>query len=148
MSRIDSISKALETEHAFDMSNGRAINVAEATNTVNEINKTANETTEYRDEDLEEVKANTKRLISMGMDLAEDMCEIVRISESPKAFDSAGAFLKSLAVLNEKLLNMGSNNNKNTSTNNQSTSASTNIQQNNYYAASPNDVFEKIRNKK
>lgn len=146
MSRIDSISKALETEHAFDMSNGRAINVAEATNTVNEINKIANETTEYKDEDLEEVKANTKRLISMGMDLAEDMCEIVRISESPKAFDSAGAFLKSLAVLNEKLLNMGNNNNK--PTNNQSTPASTNIQQNNYYTASPNDVFEKIRNKK
>ena len=52
------------------------------------------------------VKENIRELIDKSMDMADELIEIVRISESPKSFDSAANFLRAIAELNEKLLDV------------------------------------------
>ncbi len=120
MSRIDSISKALETEYGYDLSSGKFINVSEEAEvniveaeSVQELMPVNNgpvqlvvgKTQEHID-DEDSVKRNMRELIAKGMELAEDMFEFVRISESPKSFEPAAAYLKTLAELNEKLLDV------------------------------------------
>ena len=60
--------------------------------------------TEEHIQDETNVKRNLRNLIEKGMDLADDMIETVRISESPKAFEPASIFLKTLVELNESKL--------------------------------------------
>lgn len=130
MGKIDSISRALETEHGIDLSTGKIVNVVEHleknelsvfdsidepedivdVSPVHEVvqstgNDIDQDEVEYR-KDEDRVKRNLRDLIEKGMDIADEMLEIVRISETPKAFDPAANFLKTIAELNEKLLDV------------------------------------------
>lgn len=134
MGKIDSISRALETEHGIDLSTGKIVNVVEhlekkelsvfdnidkeidkekevelindtKSYEVSTINDNDRDEAEYR-KDEDQVKRNLRDLIEKGMDIADEMLEIVRISETPKAFDPAANFLKTIAELNEKLLDV------------------------------------------
>ena len=121
MSKIDSISRALDTEHAFDLSTGQFINTNDNT-AISVIPTVVHQPTVYKDtskeeddetaeddeyiSDLSDVKDNLRELISKSMDMADEMFEIVRISETPKAFESASSFLKTIAELNERLLDV------------------------------------------
>lgn len=140
MGKIDSISQALETEHGFDLSTGKIVNVVNhhnmsgtdllpaeldedtqvdeyeeygepddllpvpaATNAVAEP-LSAEEIEYKKDEKL--VKKNIRELIDKSMDIADEMFEIVRMAESPKAFEPAANFLRMIVELNEKLLDV------------------------------------------
>lgn len=131
MGKIDSISQALQTEHGIDLSTGKYVLVDDhnmedpvllpeeiiehvtgelvqsnsEVQQVDQVEQTSNKTVEHI-QDEENVKRNIRELIRKGMDLADDMFEIVRISESPKAFEPASAYLKTLVELNEKLLDI------------------------------------------
>lgn len=134
MGKIDSISQALQTEHGIDLSTGKYVLVddhnmedpvllpkeiveqvtGELVNSspeiqqiqqVDQVEQSSNKTVEHI-QDEENVKRNIRELIRKGMDLADDMFEIVRVSESPKAFEPASAYLKTLVELNEKLLDI------------------------------------------
>lgn len=136
MSRIDSISKALEAEHGIDLSSGKIVKVDsyQEENVIEEaqvfpienINNSTNiididddsqenivdeESAEYK-EDEELVKNNIRELIRKSMDLADDMFEIVRISESAKSFEPASSYLKTIVEMNEKLLDIHERKNK------------------------------------
>lgn len=142
MGKIDSISQALETEHGFDLSTGKIVNVVNhhnmsgtdllpaeldedtqideyeeygepddllpvpaATNAVAVAEPLSAEEIEYKkDEKL--VKKNIRELIDKSMDIADEMFEIVRMAESPKAFEPAANFLRMIVELNEKLLDV------------------------------------------
>lgn len=152
MGRIDTISEALETEHGFDLSTGKIVNVDEhkkakeivmtPADILNALDDDTGELGVFGDDDDEEnleentevvlstvniptvqkeeldqsdidynqdeslVKENLKALIEKSMDMADEMIEIVRISETPKAFDSAANFIRAVAELNEKLLDI------------------------------------------
>ena len=134
MGKIDSISQALQTEHGIDLSTGKYVLVddhnmedpvllpkeiveqvtGELVNSnpemqqiqqADQVEQSSNKTVEHI-QDEENVKRNIRELIRKGMDLADDMFEIVRVSESPKAFEPASAYLKTLVELNEKLLDI------------------------------------------
>ena len=79
------------------------------------INENAieDERSEEYNQDEDNVKRNIRELIQKGMDLADDMFEIVRVSESAKSFEPASAYLKTLVELNEKLLDIHDRRNKN-----------------------------------
>lgn len=128
MGKIDSISKALQTEYGIDLSNGKPVlnndhNMEEKTllpeevietivednciatieeNKIAEYDPTQKSVEEISDEDR--VKRNIRELIEKSMDLSDDLFETVRIAESPKAYEPAAVFLKTLVELNEKLL--------------------------------------------
>lgn len=149
MGRIDSISQALETEHGFDLSTGKIVNVEDHHNMtektllpsdvlkqLDEDDDGSSELVVYGDpedddkdkdekknelvvaqideDEVDEeckkdealVKENIRELIDKSMDMADELIEIVRISESPKSFDSAANFLRAIAELNEKLLDV------------------------------------------
>lgn len=129
MGKIDSISRALQTEHGIDLSTGKIVKLNDINMEekepllpveVNEISsmeviekeddviKEQNnlDKTEEHIQDETNVKRNLRNLIEKGMDLADDMIETVRISESPKAFEPASIFLKTLVELNESLLDI------------------------------------------
>ena len=82
------------------------------------INENAieDERSEEYNQDEDNVKRNIRELIQKGMDLADDMFEIVRVSESAKSFEPASAYLKTLVELNEKLLDIHDRRNKNKKT--------------------------------
>ena len=69
-------------------------------------NTIEDERSEEYNQDEDNVKRNIRELIQKGMDLADDMFEIVRVSESAKSFEPASAYLKTLVELNEKLLDI------------------------------------------
>ena len=79
------------------------------------INENAieDERSEEYNQDEDNVKRNIRELIQKGMDLADDMFEIVRVFESAKSFEPASAYLKTLVELNEKLLDIHDRRNKN-----------------------------------
>ena len=79
---------------------------------INERNIEDERSEEYN-QDEDNVKRNIRELIQKGMDLADDMFEIVRVSESAKSFEPASAYLKTLVELNEKLLDIHDRRNKN-----------------------------------
>lgn len=137
MGKIDSISQALETEHGFDLSTGKIVNVvnhhniSESTLLPDNIDDTeVDEYEEYIDpedeprnelvpvneplsadeiefkKDEKKVKENIRELIDKSMDIADEMFEIVRMAESPKAFEPAANFLRMIVELNEKLLDV------------------------------------------
>ena len=76
-------------------------------------NTIEDERSEEYNQDEDNVKRNIRELIQKGMDLADDMFEIVRVSESAKSFEPASAYLKTLVELNEKLLDIHDRRNKN-----------------------------------
>ena len=76
-------------------------------------NTVEDERSEEYNQDEDNVKRNIRELIQKGMDLADDMFEIVRVSESAKSFEPASAYLKTLVELNEKLLDIHDRRNKN-----------------------------------
>lgn len=82
------------------------------TQSINERNIEDERSEEYN-QDEDNVKRNIRELIQKGMDLADDMFEIVRVSESAKSFEPASAYLKTLVELNEKLLDIHDRRNKN-----------------------------------
>lgn len=82
---------------------------------INESNIEDERSEEYN-QDEDNVKRNIRELIQKGMDLADDMFEIVRVSESAKSFEPASAYLKTLVELNEKLLDIHDRRNKNKKT--------------------------------
>ena len=125
MGKIDSISRALQTEHGIDLSTGKIVKINDNTMEdkepllpleVREIESHQVETVGTENSDLDKteehvndeanVKRNLRNLIEKAMDLADDMIETVRISESPKAFEPASIYLKTLIELNESLLNV------------------------------------------
>ena len=79
-------------------------------------NTIEDERSEEYNQDEDNVKRNIRELIQKGMDLADDMFEIVRVSESAKSFEPASAYLKTLVELNEKLLDIHDRRNKNKKT--------------------------------
>jgi hypothetical protein len=90
-----------------------------------------------------------RELIRKGMDIADDMLEIVRISDSPKAFEPASLFLKTIVELNEKLIDIherkrkiknGAPNKKKE----ESQVITQNIQQNNI-SCSPLDLLQTVK---
>lgn len=150
MGKIDSISKALNSEHGIDLSTGKFIKVENhhvmdikdiETGTVTKIETVVekeespvDERSEEYIQDEENVKKNIRELIAKGMDLADDMFEIVRVSESAKSFEPASAYLKTLVELNEKLLDIHERRNKikkGEDKSKGSTNVTNNVQQNN-----------------
>lgn len=134
MSKIDPISAALGTKTAFDLLTGKQVYLEDGSLVDNDTNKPAlnieaqvvdsvnqDESDDKTDDEIDEeelqdeifVKENLRTLIKGGMDLAEDMFEFVRMSENPKSFEPAAAYLKSVAELNEKLLAVYDRKNKN-----------------------------------
>ena len=79
-------------------------------------NTIEDERSEEYNQDEDNVKRNIRELIQKAMDLADDMFEIVRVSESAKSFEPASAYLKTLVELNEKLLDIHDRRNKNKKT--------------------------------
>lgn len=180
MGKIDSISQALETEHGFDLSTGKIVNVANHHN-MNEsqllpaevvsseiepyeeygepengiIVAEQEDDPEYK-KDEENVKKNIRELIDKSMDIADEMFEIVRMSESPKAFEPAANFLRTIVELNEKLLDVhdrkykrgakSSGKSKDTNTNNGSPSV-TNTQNNTIICKDPADILKMLNGK-
>ena len=160
--KIDSISKALETEHGFDLTSGKYIKVNESHNMSNELihaNKYINDEMDeiedsYSDEyekDEDNVKRNIRELIDKGMDIADEMFELVRMSESPKSFEPAANFLKTIVELNEKLLDVHERRMKREKpakgNGSGTTNNTTNVQQN-IVAMDPSKMLELIGNKK
>lgn len=179
MGRIDSISRALKTEQGVDLSTGKyvmvndhsmgdvqilpeevieltKIDVSTVNNNeltpVNPVSPLPEKTDEHI-KDEEDVKRNLRDLIQKSMDLADDMFEIVRVSESPKSFEPASAFLKTLVDLNEKLLDIHDRDRKvigksNTfrSKDDKSTAATTtNVQNNTVICADPTEILKSIK---
>lgn len=167
MGRIDSISKALETEYGFDLSNGKVVktydhNMAEPDPllpadivvesetitevvTVEEVDNSQEKTAEHLEDEIT-VKRNMRELISKGMDLADDMFEFVRISESPKAFEPAAAYLKTLVELNEKLLDVHDRGSKNKKKD-EKPIAQVNTQNNTVIYRDPASALKALKNK-
>lgn len=131
MGRIDSISKSFESEYGVDLSTGKfvkvdnyhgmenKVDVIEEIIDVSKVIPAQSSQADIEEErsaeyiiDEENVKRNIRELISKGMDLADDMFEIVRVSESAKSFEPASAYLKTLVELNEKLLDIHDRRNK------------------------------------
>lgn len=152
MGRIDSISKSFESEYGVDLSTGKFIKVDNYHGMENKVDvieeiidvskvvpsQSGQSDIEERSAeyiiDEENVKRNIRELISKGMDLADDMFEIVRVSESAKSFEPASAYLKTLVELNEKLLDIHDRRNKGKQQSKEkggSTITTNNVQQNN-----------------
>ena len=109
-----------EDINAEDITNAVATVISNAipqmqTQSINESNIEDERSEEYN-QDEDNVKRNIRELIQKGMDLADDMFEIVRVSESAKSFEPASAYLKTLVELNEKLLDIHDRRNKNKKT--------------------------------
>ena len=197
MVRIDSISQALETEHGFDLSTGKIVNVedhqnlAEKTLLPSDVLKQLDEddddgsselivygdpdedddkpkngiiTYQIDDDEVDEeckkdeslVKENIRSLIDKSMDMADDMIEIVRISESAKSFDSAANFLRAIAELNEKLLDVHDRKHKRkavkkkevgSATSSTATSTVQNTQNNTIICKDPADILKMLNGK-
>ena len=174
MGRIDSISRALNTEQGVDLSTGKFVmvndhsmgenqilpaEVIEEISTfdgnelspVNQVGPLPEKTNEHI-KDEEDVKRNLRELIQKSMDLADDMFEIVRVSESPKSFEPASAFLKTLVDLNEKLLDIHDRDRKmigksiNSRNKDEKTSSgTTNVQNNTVICADPTEILKSIK---
>lgn len=196
MGRIDSISQALETEHGFDLSTGKIVNVEDHQNLVEKTllpadvlkqlddddgsselivygdpdeddDKPKNGIIPYQidDDEVDEeckkdeslVKENIRALIDKSMDMADDMIEIVRISESAKSFDSAANFLRAIAELNEKLLDVHDRKHKRkaakkkeaggSATSSTATSTVQNTQNNTIICKDPADILKMLNSK-
>jgi hypothetical protein len=164
---IDSISLALNTEHGFNMKTGQLINANSNLPVESKDTFIVEDSDNIETEDIEEVvednyyindehredeeyaKENMRELIRKGMDIADDMLEIVRISDSPKAFEPASLFLKTIVELNEKLIDIherkrkiknGAPNKKKE----ESQVITQNIQQNNI-SCSPLDLLQTVK---
>lgn len=178
MGRIDSISRALNTEQGVDLSTGKYVmvndhsmeenqilpaEVIELTKDdisvinsnelepVNQVSPLPEKTDEHI-KDEENVKRNLRDLIQKSMDLADDMFEIVRVSESPKSFEPASAFLKTLVDLNEKLLDIHDRDRKmigksinSRNKDEKPSSGTTNVQNNTVICADPTEILKSIK---
>lgn len=178
MGRIDSISRTLNTEQGVDLSTGKYVMVNDhsmdedpilppevveltkmETVTVNDtevapVNPVSPlpEKTDEHIRDEENVKRNLRDLIQKSMDLADDMFEIVRVSESPKSFEPASAFLKTLVDLNEKLLDIHDRDRKmigktsaSKAKDEKSAGTTTNVQNNTVICADPTEILKSIK---
>lgn len=164
MGRIDPISAALESEYGMNLSTGKFIPVSgdiieaeefraidsDLGETESGVDCHVEDDSEY-DADEEYVKGNIKKLIEDGMDLVEDMTEYVRISESPRSFEPAAAYLKTLVELNEKLLDIHDRNKKRKSggkDKKENATSGNNYTQNNIIAtATPSEILKMIKGK-
>ena len=176
MGKIDSISAALKTEYGIDLSTGKhvinhdhdmndpepllpieVVEVVEEEIPVQEVAVYDNvgEKTKEEMADEERVKRNMRELIEKSMELADDMFETVRVAESPKAYEPAAAFLKTIVELNEKLLEVHDRDRKIKAGNkkDQESSGTTNNQTNNtqnntVIYATPVEMMKMIKSKK
>lgn len=57
-------------------------------------------------EDFKNAKTNIRELISIGMEVLPDMLVLIRESENNKMYESAAIFMKTLADLNVKLVDV------------------------------------------
>lgn len=154
MKKIDTISQALGTETAFNTRDGKIFNV----NTINEENNQAineekqeiqnvdSKSTEQQ-EDEDTVKRNLRTLIEKSMDLADEMFEVVRVSDSPKAYEPASAYLKTVAELNEKLLDIYDRDNKNKPKTNNGSTVNTQNNNNTIICKDPSEILKMLGKK-
>ena len=161
---IDHISRVLNTETATDLSTGKLVSVNEDGSTqqikpvvqsrsIQEANEniengTLTEKSVEQIKDESEVKNNLRELINKSMDLADDMFEVVRASENPKAFEHASAYLKTVAELNEKLLDVHDRNKPKATTGKKNEGATNNTQNNTFVVKSPQDILKLIKGEK
>lgn len=93
--KMDAISQLMGTATPVNM--GRELTTTEPESTDPDERKKA---------DFETARKNIKDIINQGMEIVPDMMNNVRLSESPKMYDSAANYLRMLSELNEKLVNI------------------------------------------
>lgn len=94
------------------------------------------------DNDYKYSKDTLYQLIEKGKDALEDMIEVARSSEHPRAYEVLSGLIKNVSDVNDKLLDL---NKKQKAMDENDKPASIENQQNNYYLSSTADIQKMLK---
>ena len=102
------VEKLIETriEKSLDLVENSPSEVVEVLNTEGSIVPAVNGSADNRDTDFQYARENMYDIIEKGRDAMEELLEIAKAEESPRAFEVFGQLLKNMSDSQEKLMEL------------------------------------------